>query len=145
MPRTLQYWPTLIDSLITLPRMSTYQTVFRPTNDIELMGGVFDLAIPVGFGIYGPWTHLAQIFGQSIRRALAALAPAHAGFHPNPQRQKLHQHVQNQRHENEIVHQSERRDRKIEWLECIQGQHNGGRPQPDRPLRMSEGNGTLRR
>ena len=38
MPKTLQYRPTLIDSLITQPRMSSYQTVFRPTNDIELMG-----------------------------------------------------------------------------------------------------------
>lgn len=38
MPATLQYRPTLIDSLITRPRMSSYQSVFRPENDIELMG-----------------------------------------------------------------------------------------------------------
>jgi hypothetical protein len=38
MPGTLQYRPTLIDSLITKPRMSSYQAVFSPTNDVELMG-----------------------------------------------------------------------------------------------------------
>jgi hypothetical protein len=38
MPGTLQYRPTLIDELITQPRMSSYQRVFNPTNDIELMG-----------------------------------------------------------------------------------------------------------
>lgn len=38
MPTTLQYRPILIDTLISNERMNSYQTVFRPANDIELMG-----------------------------------------------------------------------------------------------------------
>jgi len=38
MQRTLQHWPPLIDALVTRPRMSSYQAVFRPANDSELMG-----------------------------------------------------------------------------------------------------------
>jgi hypothetical protein len=38
MPKTLQYRPILIDQLITNERINSYQTVFQPANDIELMG-----------------------------------------------------------------------------------------------------------
>ncbi|MBO1017843.1 CAAX protease [Achromobacter sp. SD115] len=38
MPTTLQYRPVLIDTLISNERMNSYQTVFRPSNDVELMG-----------------------------------------------------------------------------------------------------------
>lgn len=37
MPQTLQYRPTLIE-LISNERIGSYQTVFKPANDIELMG-----------------------------------------------------------------------------------------------------------
>lgn len=38
MPRTLLYRPTLIDDLISNERINSYQNVFQPTSDIELMG-----------------------------------------------------------------------------------------------------------
>lgn len=38
MPRTLQYRPTLIDELISNERINSYQNVFQPATDIELMG-----------------------------------------------------------------------------------------------------------
>lgn len=38
MPDTLQYRPVLIDMLINNERIGSYETVFRPANDIELMG-----------------------------------------------------------------------------------------------------------
>jgi hypothetical protein len=38
MPQTLQYRPTLIDGLISAQRISSYQQVFKPSNDVELMG-----------------------------------------------------------------------------------------------------------
>lgn len=38
MPHTLQYRPLLIDTLITNERIGSYQTVFQPANDVELMG-----------------------------------------------------------------------------------------------------------
>lgn len=38
MPRTLQYRPTLIDQLITNERITSYQNVFQPADDVELMG-----------------------------------------------------------------------------------------------------------
>lgn len=38
MPSTLQYRPLLIDALISNERINSYQTVFQPRNDIELMG-----------------------------------------------------------------------------------------------------------
>ena len=38
MPKTLQYRPTLIDQLISNERINSYQNVFQPANDIELMG-----------------------------------------------------------------------------------------------------------
>lgn len=38
MPTTLQYRPTLIDQLISNERINSYQTVFQPANDVELMG-----------------------------------------------------------------------------------------------------------
>ena len=38
MPRTLQYRPTLIDELISNERINSYQNVFQPASDIELMG-----------------------------------------------------------------------------------------------------------
>lgn len=38
MPRTLQYRPTLIDQLITNERINSYQNVFQPATDVELMG-----------------------------------------------------------------------------------------------------------
>lgn len=38
MPHTLQYRPLLIDTFITNERISSYQTVFQPANDVELMG-----------------------------------------------------------------------------------------------------------
>ena len=38
MPHTLQYRPVLIDALISNERINSYQTVFHPKNDVELMG-----------------------------------------------------------------------------------------------------------
>ncbi len=38
MPHTLNYRPVLLDSLISSDRISSYQTVFQPGNDVELMG-----------------------------------------------------------------------------------------------------------
>ena len=38
MPYTLQYRPVLIDTLISNARIASYQTVFSPANDMELMG-----------------------------------------------------------------------------------------------------------
>lgn len=38
MPTTLQYRPILIDQLISNERINSYQSVFQPANDIELMG-----------------------------------------------------------------------------------------------------------
>lgn len=38
MPHTLQYRPLLIDSLISSPRINSYQSVFNTKNDVELMG-----------------------------------------------------------------------------------------------------------
>jgi len=38
MPQTLQYRHVLIDTLISNERISSYQSVFQPVNDVELMG-----------------------------------------------------------------------------------------------------------
>jgi len=38
MPGTLQYRPVLIDALISNERINSYQGVFHPANDMELMG-----------------------------------------------------------------------------------------------------------
>ncbi|SSW62538.1 hypothetical protein AVE30378_00282 [Achromobacter veterisilvae] len=38
MPHTLQYRPVLIDALISNERINSYQSVFHPANDVELMG-----------------------------------------------------------------------------------------------------------
>ncbi|WP_447577686.1 CAAX protease [Achromobacter kerstersii] len=38
MPKTLHYRPLLIDKFITNERIQSYQTIFHPTNDVELMG-----------------------------------------------------------------------------------------------------------
>lgn len=38
MPQTLHYRPVLIDSLISNERVNSYQSVFHPANDVELMG-----------------------------------------------------------------------------------------------------------
>lgn len=38
MPQTLQYRPLLIEALISNERISSYQNVFLPRNDVELMG-----------------------------------------------------------------------------------------------------------
>jgi len=38
MPHTLQYRPVLIDTLISNARIGSYQSVFQPVNDVELMG-----------------------------------------------------------------------------------------------------------
>lgn len=38
MPRTLQHRTVLIDTLITNPRIGSYQRVFHPANDVELIG-----------------------------------------------------------------------------------------------------------
>jgi hypothetical protein len=38
MPQTLNYRPVLFDSLISNDRIGSYQTVFQPANDVELMG-----------------------------------------------------------------------------------------------------------
>ena len=38
MPHTLQYRPVLIDVLHSNERVGSYQAVFHPTNDVELMG-----------------------------------------------------------------------------------------------------------
>lgn len=38
MPQTLHYRPVLIDTLISNERINSYQSVFDPANDVELMG-----------------------------------------------------------------------------------------------------------
>ena len=44
MPYTLQYRPVLIDTLISNARIASYQTVFSPANDMELMGAYLERA-----------------------------------------------------------------------------------------------------
>lgn len=41
MPKTLKYRPVLIDTFITNQRVQSYQTVFKPANDVELIGVYF--------------------------------------------------------------------------------------------------------
>ena len=60
MPATLQYRPTLIDGLITKPRMASYQSVFAPANDVELMG-VYLWNVHVCGAIY-PLISLVEVF-----------------------------------------------------------------------------------
>lgn len=38
MPKTINYRPTIIDDLITNERINSYQCVFHPESDVELMG-----------------------------------------------------------------------------------------------------------
>lgn len=74
MPASLQYRPTLIDALITQPRMSSYQNVFKPTNDVELMGAYLWNAHVCG-AIY-PLMSLAEVF---LRNAIDQVLTADLG------------------------------------------------------------------
>jgi len=71
MPTTLQYRPTLIDQLISNERINSYQNVFQPANDIELMG-VYLWNAHVSGAIY-PIIGAAEItLRNTIDRALRA-------------------------------------------------------------------------
>jgi hypothetical protein len=74
MPKTLRYRPTLIDDLITNERINSYQTVFRPTNDIELMGAYLWNAHVCG-AIY-PLVGAAEV---TLRNAIDRALRAHLG------------------------------------------------------------------
>lgn len=71
MPKTLQYRPTLTAKLITNERINSYQSVFQPANDIELMG-VYLWNAHVSGAIY-PISGAAEItLRNAIDRALRA-------------------------------------------------------------------------
>ncbi len=74
MPKTLQYRPTLINELITNERITSYQNVFQPTNDIELMG-VYLWNAHVSGAIY-PIIGAAEI---TLRNAIDRALRAHLG------------------------------------------------------------------
>lgn len=74
MPKTLQYRPTLIDELISNERINSYQNVFQPTNDIELMG-VYLWNAHVSGAIY-PMIGAAEI---TLRNAIDRALRAHLG------------------------------------------------------------------
>lgn len=74
MPKTLQYRPTLIDELITNERINSYQNVFQPANDIELMG-VYLWNAHVSGAIY-PIIGAAEI---TLRNAIDRALRAHLG------------------------------------------------------------------
>lgn len=74
MPTTLQYRPVLIDELISNERINSYQNVFRPTNDIELMG-VYLWNAHVSGAIY-PLIGAAEI---TLRNAVDRAMRAHLG------------------------------------------------------------------
>jgi hypothetical protein len=46
--------------------------------------------------------------------------------------------MQNQRHEHEIVDNPERGNREVERLERVKTDDDGRRPEPDRPLPMTQ-------
>lgn len=74
MPTTLQYRPTLIDQLISNERINSYQSVFQPANDIELMG-VYLWNAHVCGAIY-PIIGAAEI---TLRNAIDQALRAHLG------------------------------------------------------------------
>lgn len=74
MPKTLRYRPILIDQLITNERINSYRKVFRPTNDIELMG-VYLWNTHVS-GTFYPIISLAEI---TLRNAIDQTLQAHLG------------------------------------------------------------------
>lgn len=74
MPKTLQYRPTLIDELITNERINSYLHVFKPANDIELMG-VYLWNAHVSGAIY-PIIGAAEI---TLRNATDHALRAHLG------------------------------------------------------------------
>ncbi|MGR7922209.1 hypothetical protein ACU6RQ_14055 [Zobellella denitrificans] len=74
MPRTLQYRPTLIDELISNERINSYQNVFQPASDIELMG-VYLWNAHVSGAIY-PIIGAAEI---TLRNAIDRALRGHLG------------------------------------------------------------------
>lgn len=74
MPKTLQYRPVLIDGLISNERINSYQSVFQPTNDVELMG-VYLWNAHVSGAIY-PIIGMAEI---TLRNAIDQALRAHLG------------------------------------------------------------------
>lgn len=74
MPRTLQYRPTLIDELVSNERINSYQNVFRPASDIELMG-VYLWNAHVSGAIY-PIIGAAEI---TLRNAIDRALRGHLG------------------------------------------------------------------
>lgn len=73
MPKTLQYRPTLIE-LISNERIASYQNVFHPANDVELMG-VYLWNAYVSGAIY-PVIGAAEI---TLRNAIDRALRAHLG------------------------------------------------------------------
>lgn len=74
MPKTLRYRPILIDQLITNERINSYQSVFQPSNDIELMG-VYLWNAHVCGAVY-PLISMAEI---TLRNAIDQALQAHLG------------------------------------------------------------------
>ena len=74
MPKKLRYRPTLIDRLITNERINSYQKVFRPTNDIELMGAyLWNTHVS---GTFYPIISLVEI---TLRNAIDQTLQVHLG------------------------------------------------------------------
>jgi hypothetical protein len=74
MPKTLIYRPVLIDKLVTNQRISSYQNVFCPANDQELMGVYLWNSHVTGM-LY-PLISTAEI---SLRNAIDHALTAHIG------------------------------------------------------------------
>lgn len=72
MPNTLPYRPTLFDSLISPARIKSYQTVFRPASDIELMGAYLSHVC----GAFLPVLSACEI---TLRNAIDGTLRAHLG------------------------------------------------------------------
>ncbi|QKH37159.1 CAAX protease [Achromobacter pestifer] len=71
MPHTLQYRPLLIDALISNERINSYQSVFNPANDVELMGAYLWNAHACG-ALYPLMGAVEISLRNSIDRALVA-------------------------------------------------------------------------
>ncbi len=54
---------------------------------------------------------------------------------PNFPRKKLHEHVQCERKQHEIIHQAQQRYLKVEGLQGVQAEDDGDGPQPNGPMR----------
>ena len=54
-------------------------------------------------------------------------------------REKLKKEMQYEREKDKIIDQTQKRDREVGGVQCVQGQESGRRPQPHGPTPMSQG------